>query len=88
MSNKTSVELKKIRNALCLSRGETCKANNLLAFRKCIDCPFNITDSNGKQMCFEDKWELQVLTQLETITVSLENKNDWEITIKSVELLQ
>ena len=89
MSDKTSVELKKIRNALCLSRGETCRANNLLAFRKCIDCPFNITDSNGKQMCFEDEWELQVVTtQPETITISLENKNDWEITIKSVGLLQ
>lgn len=86
MCDKTSVELKKIRNALCLSRGETCRANNLLAFRKCVDCPFNITDSNSKQMCFEDEWELQVLTQSETI--SLENKNDWEITIKRVGLLQ
>lgn len=85
----SDITLAELRKTIILFRSETCRANNLLAFRKCVDCPFNITDSNSKQMCFEDEWELQVVTtQPETITVSLENKNDWEITIKSVGLLQ
>lgn len=48
----SDITLAEIRKTIILFRGETCKANNLLGFRKCADCPFNITDSNGKRMCF------------------------------------
>lgn len=85
MGDTTSVEFKEIRNALILARGETCRANNLLAFRKCTNCPFGITDNNGKHMCFEDEWELQVvITQPETINLA----DEWGIRIKRVGLLQ
>ena len=85
MGDTTSVELKEIRKTIILFRGETCKANNLLGFRKCADCPFNITDSNGKQMCFEDEWELQFITaQPEVITLT----DGWGVTIKRVGLLK
>ena len=85
MGDTTSVELKEIRNALILSRGETCRANNLLGFRKCVDCPFDITDSNGKHMCFETDLELQfITTQPEVITLT----DEWGITIKRVGLLK
>ena len=85
MNDKTSVELKEIRNALILSRGETCRANNLLGFRKCVDCPFNITDSNGKRMCFETDLELQfITTQPEVVSLT----DGWGVTIKRVGLLK
>jgi hypothetical protein len=84
MGDKTSVELKEIRNALILSRGETCRANNLLGFRKCVDCPFDITDSSGKHMCFEADLELQFITTSEIVNL----KDGWEVTIKRVGLLQ
>ena len=84
MSDKTSVELKEIKNTLILSRGETCKANNLLGFRKCVDYPFNITDSNGKQMCFETDLELQFITTSEMVR----REDGWAITIKRIGLLQ
>ena len=85
MGDTTSVELKEIRNALILARGETCRANNLLGFRKCTNCPFDITDNNGKHMCFEDEWELQVvITQ-----PGMANLEDgWGVTIKRVGLLK
>ena len=85
MGDTPSVELKEIRNALILSRGETCRANNLLGFRKCVDCPFNITDSNGKRMCFETDLELQIITtQPEVVSLT----DGWGVTIKRVELLK
>ena len=85
MGDTTSVELKEIRNALILARGETCRANNLLAFRKCTNCPLGITDNNGKHMCFEDEWELQlVTTQPEIVNLA----DGWGIKIKRVGLLQ
>ena len=85
MGDITSVELKEIRNALILARGKTCRANNLLGFRKCTNCPFSITDSNGKQMCFEADLELQfITTQPETINL----EDEWGIIIKRVGLLK
>ena len=85
MGDTTSVELKEIRNALILARGETCRANNLLGFRKCTNCPFNITDSNGKQMCFETDLELQfITTQPEIVNLA----DGWGVTIKRVGLLK
>ena len=84
MGDTTSVELKEIRNALILSRSETCKANNLLGFRKCVDCPFDITDSNGKHMCFETDLELQFITTSEMVNL----EDGWGIRIKRVGLLQ
>ena len=85
MGDTTSVELKEIRNALILARGETCIANNLLGFRKCTNCPFGITDNNGKHMCFEDEWELQLITtQPEIVNLA----DGWGVTIKRVGLLK
>ena len=84
MGDTTSVELKEIRNALILARGETCRANNLLGFRKCVDCPFNITDSNGKRMCFEADFELQFITTPEMVNLG----DSWGVTIKRVGLLK
>ena len=43
----SDITLAEIRKTIILFRSETCRANNLLGFRKCADCPFNITDSNG-----------------------------------------
>lgn len=84
MNDKTSVELKEIRNTLILSRGETCRANNLLGFRKCVDCPFNIADSNGKHMCFETDLELQFITTSEMVNL----EDGWKVTVRHVRLLQ
>ena len=84
MGDTTSVELKEIRNALILARGETCRANNLLGFRKCVDCPFNINDSNGKHMCFETDLELQFITTPEMVNLG----DSWGVTIKRVGLLK
>ena len=81
----SDITLAEIRKTIILFRGETCRANNLLGFRKCVDCPFNITDSNGKRMCFEADLELQfITTQPETINL----EDEWRITIKRVGLLQ
>ena len=81
----SDITLAEIRKTIILFRSETCRANNLLGFRKCVDCPFNITDSNGKRMCFEADFELQfITTQPETINL----EDEWRITIKRVGLLQ
>ena len=81
----SDITLAEIRNALILARGETCRANNLLGFRKCVDCPFNITDSNGKRMCFEADFELQfITTQPEIVDLA----DGWGVTIKRVGLLK
>ena len=81
----SDITLAEIRKTIVLFRSETCRANNLLGFRKCVDCPFNITDSNGKRMCFEADFELQfITTQPETINL----EDEWRITIKRVGLLQ
>ena len=81
----SDITLAEIRKTIILFRSETCRANNLLGFRKCVDCPFNITDSNGKRMCFEADLELQfITTQPETINL----EDEWRITIKRVGLLQ
>lgn len=80
----SDITLAEIRKTIILFRGETCKANNLLGFRKCADCPFNITDSNGKQMCFEADLELQYITTPEMVKL----EDGWGVTIKRVGLLK
>ena len=81
----SDITLAEIRKTIVLFRSETCRANNLLGFRKCVDCPFNITDSNGKHMCFEADFELQfITTQPETINLA----DGWGVTIKRVGLLK
>ena len=80
----SDITLAEIRKTIILFRGETCKANNLLGFRKCADCPFNITDSNGKRMCFETDLELQFITTSEMVNL----EDGWGVTIKRVGLLQ
>lgn len=80
----SDITLAEIRKTIILFRGETCKANNLLGFRKCTNCPFNITDSNGKQMCFEADLELQFITTPEMVNLG----DSWGVTIKRVGLLQ
>ena len=81
----SDITLAEIRKTIILFRSETCRANNLLGFRKCVDCPFNITDNNGKRMCFEADLELQfITTQPEVVSLT----DEWGITIKRVGLLQ
>lgn len=80
----SDITLAEIRKTIILFRGETCKANNLLGFRKCTNCPFNITDSNGKQMCFEADLELQFITTPEMVNLG----DSWGVTIKRVGLLK
>lgn len=80
----SDITLAEIRKTIILYRSETCRANNLLGFRKCVDCPFNINDSNGKHMCFEDEWELQFITTPEMVNLA----DEWGIRIKRVGLLQ
>ena len=81
----SDITLAEIRKTIILFRSETCRVNNLLGFRKCTNCPFDITDNNGKHMCFEDEWELQVvITQ-----PGMANLEDgWGVTIKRVGLLK
>ena len=79
----SDITLAEIRKTIILFRSETCRANNLLGFRKCVDCPFSITDSNGKHMCFETDLELQFIT-----TSEMANLEGWGVTIKRVGLLQ
>ena len=81
----SDITLAEIRKTIILFRTETCRANNLLGFRKCTNCPFNITDSNGKRMCFEADLELQfITTQPEVVSLT----DGWGITIKRVGLLK
>ena len=80
----SDITLAEIRKTIILFRSETCSANNLLGFRKCTNCPFNITDSNGKQMCFETDLELQFITTSEMANL----EDGWGVTIKRVGLLQ
>lgn len=80
----SDITLAEIRKTIILFRSETCKANNLLGFRKCADCPFNITDSNGKRMCFETDLELQFITTSEMVNL----EDGWGVTIKRVGLLK
>ena len=81
----SDITLAEIRKTIILFRSETCRANNLLGFRKCTNCPFNITDSNGKQMCFEADLELQfIATQPEIVNLA----DGWGVTIKRVGLLK
>ena len=80
----SDITLAEIRKTIILFRSETCRANNLLGFRKCIDCPFNITDSNGKRMCFETDLELQFITTSEIVNL----EDGWGVTIKRVGLLK
>ena len=81
----SDITLAEIRKTIVLFRSETCRANNLLGFRKCVDCPFNITDSNGKQMCFEADLELHfITTQPEIVNLA----DGWGVTIKRVGLLK
>ena len=81
----SDITLAEIRKTIILFRSETCRAINLLGFRKCVDCPFSITDSNGKQMCFETDLELQfITTQPEIVNLA----DGWGVTIKRVGLLQ
>ena len=80
----SDITLSEIRKTIILFRSETCRANNLLGFRKCVDCPFNITDSNGKRMCFETDLELQFITTSEMVNL----EDGWGVTIKRVGLLK
>ena len=81
----SDITLAEIRKTIILFRSETCSANNLLGFRKCTNCPFDITDNNGKHMCFEDEWELRVvITQPEMVNL----EDGWGVTIKRVGLLK
>ena len=81
----SDITLAELRKTIILFRSETCRANNLLGFRKCVDCPFDITDNNGKHMCFEDEWELQVvITQPGMVNL----EDSWGVTIKRVGLLK
>ena len=81
----SDITLAEIRKTIILFRSETCRANNLLGFRKCGDCPFNIADSNGKHMCFETDLELQfITTQPEVVSLT----DGWGVTIKRVGLLK
>ena len=81
----SDITLAEIRKTIILYRSETCRANNLLGFRKCVDCPFNINDSNGKHMCFETDLELQfITTQPEIVNLA----DGWGVTIKRVVLLK
>ena len=81
----SDITLAEIRKTIILFRSETCRANNLLGFRKCTNCPFGITGNNGKHICFKDEWELRVVTtQPETINLA----DEWGLTIKRVGLLQ
>ena len=80
----SDITLAEIRKTIILFRGETCRANNLLGFRKCADCPFNIADSNDKHMCFETDLELQFITTSEMVNL----EDGWGVTIKRVGLLQ
>lgn len=80
----SDITLAEIRKTIILFRSETCRANNLLGFRKCGDCPFSITDSNGKRMCFETDLELQFITTPETVNLG----DGWGVTIKRVGLLK
>lgn len=81
----SDITLAELRKTIILFRSETCRANNLLSFRKCTNCPFNITDSNGKQMCFEADLELQfITTQPEIVNLA----DGWGVTIKRVGLLK
>ena len=81
----SDITLAEIRKTIILFRSETCRAINLLGFRKCTNCPFNITDSNGKQMCFEADLELQfITTQPEIVNLA----DGWGVTIKRVGLLK
>ena len=74
----SDITLAEIRKTIILFRSETCRANNLLGFRKCVDCSFNLNDSNGKHMCFETDLELQfITTQPEVITLT----DGWGVTI-------
>lgn len=81
----SDITLAEIRKTIILFRSETCRANNLLGFRKCTNCPFSITDSNGKHMCFETDLELQfITTQPEIVNLA----DGWGVTIKRVGLLK
>ena len=81
----SDITLAEIRKTIILFRSHTCRANNLLGFRKCTNCPFNITDSNGKHMCFETDLELQfITTQPEIVNLA----DGWGVTIKRVGLLK
>ena len=80
----SDITLAEIRKTIILFRSETCRVNNLLGFRKCVDCPFNITDSNGKRMCFEDDFELQFITTPEMVNLG----DSWGLTITRVGLLK
>ena len=81
----SGITLAELRKTIILFRSETCRANNLLGFRKCVDCPFDIIDSNGKHMCFEIDLELQFLTtQPEIVNLA----DGWEVTVRHVRLLQ
>ena len=81
----SDITLAEIRKTIILFRSETCRANNLLGFRKCVDCPFNIADSNGKHMCSETDLELQfITTQPEVVSLT----DGWGVTIKRVGLLK
>ena len=78
------ITLAEIRKTIILFRSETSRANNLLGFRKCVNCPFNIADSNGKHMCFETDLELQFITTSEIVNL----EDGWGVTIKRVGLLK
>ena len=78
------ITLAEIRKTIILFRSGTCRANNLLGFRKCADCPFNLNDSNGKHMCFETDPELQFITTPEMVNL----EDGWGVTIKRVGLLK
>ena len=80
----SDITLAEIRKTIILFRGETCRTNNLLGFRKCVDCPFNIADSNGKRMCFETDLELQFITTPEMVNL----EDGWGVAIKRVGLLK
>ena len=80
----SDIILAEIRKTIILFRSETCRANNLLGFRKCVNCPFNIADSNGKHMCFETDLELQFITTSEIVNL----EDGWGVTIKRVGLLK
>ena len=80
----SDITLAEIRKTIILFRSETCRANNLLGFRKCANCPFNIADGNGGHRCFETDLELQFITTSEMVNLA----DGWGVTIERVGLLK
>ena len=82
----SDITLAEIRKTIILFRSETCRANNLLGFRKCKYCPFAVDiDGNGAYRCMERAFiHLPLTAQSEVITLT----DGWKVTVRHVRLLQ